>query len=97
MSDRLFRLLPWAPCLLVLLSGGVQQIVVLWLLPSALVLFHLAWNDSLSDLERRQWRRELLVGGWGVALIYLCAEDRHLPIHPAEAVPETETRTEPRS
>jgi hypothetical protein len=108
--DRLFRLLPWAPCLVIaltvrfspsatiagiLLSPGVREMVFLWLLPSAVVLFDLGRNDSLSDRERRQWRRHLLVDGWGVALIYLCAEDRHLPIHPAEPLAEADARTAP--
>jgi hypothetical protein len=69
----------------VLLSAGVREIVVIWLVPAVVVFFHLGRNDALSDLERRQWRRQLLVGGWAVALIYLCSEDRRLPIQPSDS------------
>jgi hypothetical protein len=102
-ADRLFRLLPWAPCAIlgiaivdfplrassasvtsVLLSPGIREVVVLWIVPTIIVLLHLAWTKALSGEEKRQWRRHLLVGGWGVALIYLCSADKRIPAVRAE-------------
>jgi hypothetical protein len=80
----MFPLLAWAPFGMPLLGFGIREIVIFWAIPTLVVLVHLPWNSTLSDLERRQWRRSLLIGGWGVALIYLCSQDRHFPTAPRE-------------
>jgi hypothetical protein len=94
MTDRLFRCLPWAhglPLVLTLIQApvlpfdelvrapGMREILVFWVAPSLIAFVHIALNRSLSDADRRSWRRSLVVGGWAVGLIYLCSSDRSLP------------------
>ena len=94
MTDRLFRCFPWAHGLVLpfslieapvlshgelLRSPGVQGLIAFWLLPSVIAFVHIAMNKSLSDADKRSWRRSLVVGGWAVGLIYLCSSDRSLP------------------
>jgi hypothetical protein len=66
------------------LIPGIREAIVLWIVPSLVVLLHLAWTSALSAEEKRQWRRYFLVGGWAVALIYLCSEDKRIPSATAE-------------
>ncbi len=102
MTDRLFRLLPWAPCgalgiallelpvhllsdrplTAFLVAPGMRELVIFWLVPTFVVLLHLGFTRSLSTVEKCLWRRSLLVGGCGVALIYLCSADRRMPPDP---------------
>ena len=62
---------------------GVRELLILWLVPSLAALLHLGLDRSLSDLEKREWRRYFLLGGCAAALIYLCSADRHLPPDPS--------------
>jgi uncharacterized membrane protein len=63
----------------ILMSPGMREVVILWLVPSVIVLFHVGLNRSLSDVEKRQWRRYLAVGGCLIALVYLCSADKRIP------------------
>ena len=83
MTDRLFRCIPWAHWLmlpLALLEASVMQgFIAFWVVPTVIAVVHVARNKSLSDADKRSWRRSLVVGGWAVGLIYLCSSDRSLP------------------
>jgi hypothetical protein len=65
-----------------LVSVGMPELLILWLVPSALAVLHLRIDTSLSVGDKRVWRRHLLWGGPPVGLIYLCSSDRHIPSGP---------------